>query len=100
MVGEAVAPQDPRIEPGAEAPPHPAAEGEAFGAGHPRDVGEGARRGERGLRALQRLRLDEAARLLDISRDLAYDLIRRGELPAVKLGRRIVVPRHQLEVLL
>lgn len=44
--------------------------------------------------------VDEAARLLDISRDLAYDLIRRGELPAVKLGRRIVVPRHQLEVLL
>ena len=44
--------------------------------------------------------VDEAARLLDISRDLAYDLIRRGELPAVKLGRRIVVPRRQLEVLL
>lgn len=44
--------------------------------------------------------VDEAARLLDISRDLAYDLIRRGELPAVKLGRRIVVPRHQLEILM
>ena len=44
--------------------------------------------------------VDEAARLLDISRDLAYDLIRRGDLPAVKLGRRIVVPKRQLEVLL
>lgn len=44
--------------------------------------------------------LDEAARLLGISRDLAYDLIRRHELPSVRLGRRIVVPRVQLAVIL
>lgn len=44
--------------------------------------------------------VEEAARLLGISRDLAYDLVRRSELPSVRLGRRIVVPRAQLAVLL
>lgn len=44
--------------------------------------------------------VDEAARLLGISRDLAYDLVRRGKLPSVRLGRRIVVPRVKLDVVL
>lgn len=44
--------------------------------------------------------VDEAAHLLGISRDLAYDLVSRGELPSVRLGRRIVVPRLSLERLL
>jgi excisionase family DNA binding protein len=39
----------------------------------------------------------EAARLLGISRAHAYELIARGELEHVRLGRRIVVPRHALE---
>jgi excisionase family DNA binding protein len=43
--------------------------------------------------------VEEAARLLGISRGLAYDLARRGELPgAVRLGeKRIVVSRAALE---
>ena len=44
--------------------------------------------------------VDEAARLLGVSRDLVYDLVRRGELPAVRLGRRIVVPLRSLELAL
>jgi excisionase family DNA binding protein len=36
----------------------------------------------------------EAAALLGISRRLAYELARTGELPAVRLGRCLVVPRH------
>lgn len=44
--------------------------------------------------------VEEAARLLGISRDLAYDLVSRGELQAVRLGRRIVIPRLSLELLL
>jgi excisionase family DNA binding protein len=36
--------------------------------------------------------IPEAARLLGISRSHAYDLVRRGELVGVRLGRRIVVP--------
>jgi excisionase family DNA binding protein len=43
------------------------------------------------------LSVDEAAALLGVSRDLVYDLVARGEIPSVRLGRRIVVPRHALE---
>ncbi|MGO9558272.1 MAG: helix-turn-helix domain-containing protein [Acidimicrobiales bacterium] len=38
----------------------------------------------------------EAAKLLGISKDLAYDLVARGELPSLRLGRRIVVPTKAL----
>jgi len=43
------------------------------------------------------LSVEEAGALLGISRDLAYDLVTRGELPSVRLGRRLVVPRRALE---
>jgi excisionase family DNA binding protein len=42
------------------------------------------------------LSVREAAALLGISKDLAYDLVARGELPSLRLGRRIVVPRRAL----
>ena len=45
------------------------------------------------------LSVDEAAALLGISRALAYELIARCELPSLRLGRRIVVPRRALEQL-
>jgi excisionase family DNA binding protein len=45
------------------------------------------------------LSVEEAAHLLGISRALAYDLVRRGELPRLQPGRRIVVPRRALEEL-
>lgn len=44
--------------------------------------------------------VNEAARLLGISRDLAYDLVARGEIPAIRLGRRLVVARRALQHLL
>ena len=43
------------------------------------------------------LSVEEAGALLGISRDLAYDLVARGELPSIRLGRRLVVPRRALE---
>lgn len=43
------------------------------------------------------LTVEEAGERLGISRSLAYELVRRGELPAVRLGRRIVVPRQAIE---
>lgn len=43
------------------------------------------------------LTVEEAGALLGISRDLAYDLVARRELPSVRLGRRLVVPRRALE---
>jgi excisionase family DNA binding protein len=54
--------------------------------------------GSRGASASESLTLSvpETARLLGISRALAYDLVRRGELPALRLGRRRLVPRAAL----
>lgn len=46
------------------------------------------------------LTVEEAATALGISRALAYEAVRRGEIPAVKVGRRILVPRSALRVLL
>lgn len=45
------------------------------------------------------LSVDEAANALGISRALAYELVKRGELPGMQLGRRIVVPRKALEAM-
>jgi excisionase family DNA binding protein len=42
----------------------------------------------------------QTATLLGISRIHAYELVARGDLEHVRLGRRIVVPRHALEELL
>ncbi len=42
----------------------------------------------------------EAAQLLGISRTSAYDCVRRGEIPALTLGRRILITRAALEQLL
>ena len=42
----------------------------------------------------------EAARLLGISRAMAYECVRAGEIPSIKLGTRILIPRHRLLELL
>ena len=39
----------------------------------------------------------EAARLLGISKTLAYDLVARQELPSLRLGGRVRIPRRALE---
>jgi excisionase family DNA binding protein len=44
--------------------------------------------------------VEEAAAALGISRAFAYDAVRRGEIPAIKIGRRILVPRSALKQLL
>ena len=38
----------------------------------------------------------EAANLLGISRAFAYELVARGEIPVIRLGRRRLVPRLAL----
>jgi excisionase family DNA binding protein len=43
------------------------------------------------------LSVEEAANLLGITAGLAYQLVHRGELVAIRLGRRILVPRHAVE---
>ena len=38
----------------------------------------------------------EAATMLGISRNFAYELVRRNELPSIKFGKRILIPRVAL----
>lgn len=42
----------------------------------------------------------EAAEMIGVSRAFAYEMVARGELPVVKLGRRSLVPLRALERLL
>ncbi len=44
------------------------------------------------------LTVSEVAKLLRISRGLAYELVRQERIPFIRLGRRILVPRQGLEV--
>lgn len=48
----------------------------------------------------QTLTVCEAASLLGIGRNSAYEGVRRGEIPAVKVGRRLLIPRAALDALL
>lgn len=43
------------------------------------------------------LTVEEAAERLHIGRGLAYEMVREGVIPAVRLGRRIVVPVEALK---
>jgi excisionase family DNA binding protein len=45
------------------------------------------------------LTFEEAARILGISRNSAFRAVQRGQLPSVRIGRRIPVPRAQLAAL-
>ena len=38
----------------------------------------------------------EAAQVLRLGRNTAYDLARTGAIPTIKLGRRLLVPKHGL----
>ncbi len=42
----------------------------------------------------------QAARQIGIGRNLAYEGIRRGEIPAIKIGKRLLVPVAALERML
>lgn len=44
--------------------------------------------------------ITEVAEMLGISRSTAYECVRRGDIPALVLGRRVVVARAKLEELL
>lgn len=44
--------------------------------------------------------MDDAARELGISRHTAYQCAKLGQIPTIRLGRRLVVPRARLEAML
>ena len=45
-------------------------------------------------------KIEEAAKLLGIGRNTAYEAVRTGTIPALRIGKRLVVPRQALERLL
>jgi len=46
------------------------------------------------------LTVNEAAKMLGISRGLAYEMVKTGEIPSVHFGKRVLVPRAALEKML
>jgi excisionase family DNA binding protein len=46
------------------------------------------------------LTVEEAATMLGISRAFAYEAVNRGEIPSVRIGRRVLIPRSALDRLL
>lgn len=62
--------------------------------------GAGGARRERLLISVREgvlLRVEAAALLLGIGRSTMFELIRRGEMPVVRIGRRTLVHRDDLE---
>jgi excisionase family DNA binding protein len=46
------------------------------------------------------LTVTETAALLRISRNTAYSLIAQGQIPSIRLGKRILVPKNGLQQML
>lgn len=46
------------------------------------------------------LTVEEAGRLLGLSRPSAYEAASRGDLPTIRIGRRLLVPKAALEKML
>ena len=46
------------------------------------------------------LTVPEAGKLLGVSRNGAYELAARGELPVIKMGKRLFVPTRGIDTLL
>ena len=44
--------------------------------------------------------VEEAARILGISRGSAYEAVRRGDIPTIRIGKRLIVPVAALERML
>ena len=46
------------------------------------------------------LKVEEAAHILGISRNTCYSLISQGQIPSLRLGKRLVIPKVAIERML
>jgi excisionase family DNA binding protein len=46
------------------------------------------------------LTVEEAAKVLGIGRNKAYEAVQTGEIPSLRFGNRIVIPRKSIDVIL
>lgn len=44
--------------------------------------------------------VEEAGQLLGIGRNQAYEAVRRGDIPSIKIGKRLLVPKPALDKML
>jgi hypothetical protein len=72
-------------------------------------VGDEERRGEQGERrgvlgpqwdGRDAFTVDETGKILGISRASAFAAASRGDIPTIRIGKRLIVPRRGLEALL
>jgi excisionase family DNA binding protein len=52
------------------------------------------------IQARRTYSVEEAGKILGLSRNTAYTLAKGGQLPTIRLGRRLLVPKAALERLL
>lgn len=55
---------------------------------------------EKGRGLLSTISVEEAGRRLGVSRNTAYEAAARGEIPTIRIGRRLLVPVAPFERLL
>ncbi|MCE5314437.1 MAG: helix-turn-helix domain-containing protein [Armatimonadota bacterium] len=48
----------------------------------------------------QTLKVEEAAEILRLSRTAAYAAVRRGDIPSIRIGKLLFVPKPALDVML
>ena len=44
--------------------------------------------------------VEEVAEMLGIARNNAYERVRRGDIPSIRMGRRLLIPRERFHALL
>jgi hypothetical protein len=66
------------------------------------DLSDGERRGVLSPQWADRdaFTVEEAGKILGISRASAFAAASRGDIPTIRIGKRLIVPRHGLEKLL
>jgi len=75
----------------------------ALAAGETRAVATGSRTAPGAVAPVEHrlvFTVEEAAQLLGISRSFAYEAVQRGDIPSMRIGRRILVPKAALQRLL
>ena len=71
-----------------------------FGKGRTGKGNDGGSRGLERYNAIEErycMTVPEVAKKLGISRNFAYELVKRGELPSIRFGKRILIPKIALE---
>jgi len=53
-----------------------------------------------GAHTRQTYNIEEVARILGIGRNQTYEAVRTGQIPSIKIGKRLLVPRAALDRLL